>query len=247
MPTLTLPQAGKSASTATVLRWRKKPGDAVAKGEVLLEVETDDGLAEIESALEATLKEILAPAGATISIGAALAVIDDGKALQQSSQAPQPKTTTVSTTNLPAGKVIPILMPKAGQSMEEGVLVKWHVQPGVTIQKGTVLFEIETDKATMEVEATDSGRLARIVLAEGGTSPVLLPVAFLADNDADVDAFLAAQGGVSAPAAGSPAWRAQVPALAHDLSGVVYNGLRSAARKYLIDSCSRLRWHRNQP
>lgn len=195
MLTLTLPQAGKSASGATVLRWRRKPGDAVSKGEVLLEVETDDGLAEIESALEGTLREILAPAGGTISIGSPLAVVDDGVAVQQISLAPQPKTTAMSNTNVPAGKVIPILMPKAGQSMEEGVLVKWHVQPGATIKKGAILFEIETDKATMEVEATDSGRLARIVLAEGGTSPVLLPVAFLADNDADVDAFIAAQGG----------------------------------------------------
>ena len=203
MPTLTLPQTGKSVSTATVLRWRKKSGDAVSKGEVLLEVETDDGLAEIESVLDGTLQEILAPAGGTIPIGSPLAVVSDGAAVPQSSQAPQPKTTTVSNTNVPAGKVIPILMPKAGQSMEEGVIVKWHVQPGATIAKGTVIFEIETDKATMEVEATDSGRLARIVLPEGGASPVLLPVAFLADNDTDVDAFLA-QSGATVPAGAAP-------------------------------------------
>ena len=106
----------------------------------------------------------------------------------------------MSNPNVPAGKVIPILMPKAGQSMEEGVIVKWHVQPGAAINKGMVLFEIETDKATLEVEAADSGRLARIVVAESGSSPVLLPVAYLADNDADVDAFIAAQGGGAAPA-----------------------------------------------
>ncbi|MEI6395780.1 MAG: 2-oxo acid dehydrogenase subunit E2 [Verrucomicrobiota bacterium] len=198
MPTLTLPQAGKVASNATVLRWRKKVGDAVAKGEVILEVETDDGLIEIESALDGTVQDVLAPAGMTIPIGSPLAVIG-GAALQQSSQPSQTKTTTMSDTNVPTGKVIPILMPKAGQSMEEGVLVKWHVQPGATIAKGAIIFEIETDKATMEVEATDSGRLARIVVAEGGASPVLLPVAYMADNDADADAFIAAQGGGGVP------------------------------------------------
>ena len=215
MPTLTLPQAGKSASTATVLRWRKKAGDAVSKGEVLLEVETDDGLAEIESALEGTIKEVLAPAGMTIPIGSPLAVID-GAALQQSRQPPHTKTTTMSNTNAPTGKVIPILMPKAGQSMEEGVIVKWHVQPGAAIKKGAIIFDIETDKATMEVEATDSGRLARIVVAEGGTSPVLLPVAYLADNDADADAFIAAQGGGAVPAA--TAASAALPTVAEKLS-----------------------------
>ncbi len=200
MPILTLPKTGKSAANATVLRWRKKAGDAVSKGEVLLEVESDDGLAEIESALEGTLKEVLAPAGKTIPIGSPLAVIDCASA-PQSGQPSQSQTTPVSTMNAPTGKVIPILMPKAGQSMEEGVLVKWHVQPGATIAKGAIIFEIETDKATMEVEATDSGRVARIVVPDGGTSVVLLPVAYLADNDADVDAFIATQGGTVAPAA----------------------------------------------
>jgi pyruvate dehydrogenase E2 component (dihydrolipoamide acetyltransferase) len=108
------------------------------------------------------------------------------------------------------GVVTPILMPKAGQSMEEGVLVKWHVKPGAVVKKGDVIFEIETDKANMDVEAPESGRLARIILAEGASSPVLLPVAYLADNDADVDAFIAASGGgaaapsTSSSAAGDP-------------------------------------------
>jgi pyruvate dehydrogenase E2 component (dihydrolipoamide acetyltransferase) len=57
-----------------------------------------------------------------------------------------------------------------------------------------VIFEIETDKATLEVEAVDEGRLARIVLPEGGCVAVLEPVAYLADNDADVNAFIAGQG-----------------------------------------------------
>ena len=202
MPTLTLPQAGKSALSATVLRWRKRMGDTVRKGDVLLEVETDEGLAAIESALDGTLKEVLAEAGRTIPIGAPLAVIEAG-ATQPTIQATQDKPTPVTQMNVPAGKVVPILMPKAGQSMEEGVIVKWHAQAGAAISKGAILFEIETDKATMEVEAPDSGRLARIVVAEGASSPVLLPVAYLADNDADVDAFIAATGGGQAAATGA--------------------------------------------
>ena len=86
-------------------------------------------------------------------------------------------------------------MPKAGQSMEEGTILKWHVKPGSAVKKGDVMFEIETDKANMDVEAPAAGRLARIVVSEGGTSAVLQPVAYLAENDADVDAFIAAGGG----------------------------------------------------
>lgn len=206
MPTLTLPQASKSALNATVLRWRKQAGNAVAKGEILLEIETDEGLAAVESALEGTLREVLAPPGRTIAAGSPIAVIDSGGAppasqpKSESNVASPPPASSPSPMSAPTGKVIPILMPKAGQSMEEGVIVRWHVQPGAVISKGDVLFEFETDKATMEAEATDSGRLARIVVGDGGDSPVLVPVAYLADNDADVDAFIASAGGVAAPA-----------------------------------------------
>ncbi len=91
-------------------------------------------------------------------------------------------------------KVIPILMPKAGQSVEEASLVKWNVKVGDEIREGQIIFEIETDKATIEVEATDSGKLAKIVVEEGDVVPVLTPVAYLADNEADVDAYLTCQG-----------------------------------------------------
>src|SRR5690606_40446083 len=54
-----------------------------------------------------------------------------------------------------------ILMPALSPTMEEGVLSKWHVKVGDTISAGDVIAEIETDKATMEVEAVDEGEVAR--------------------------------------------------------------------------------------
>jgi len=84
--------------------------------------------------------------------------------------------------------------------MEEGTILSWRVKPGGRVKKGDVIFEAETDKAAIEVEAVDSGRLSRIVANEGDVVPVLQPVAYLAENDADVDALLAAHGG--APVAG---------------------------------------------
>jgi len=68
-----------------------------------------------------------------------------------------------------------------------------------------VIFEIETDKATLEVEAVDAGRLARITVPEGGCVKVLEPVGYLADNDADVDTFIAS----SAPSESAPTETAQ--------------------------------------
>jgi pyruvate dehydrogenase E2 component (dihydrolipoamide acetyltransferase) len=62
---------------------------------------------------------------------------------------------------------IDITMPALSPTMEEGTLAKWHVKEGDTVSSGDVIAEIETDKATMEVEAVDEGRIGKILVAEG--------------------------------------------------------------------------------
>jgi pyruvate dehydrogenase E2 component (dihydrolipoamide acetyltransferase) len=66
----------------------------------------------------------------------------------------------------------PILMPKPGQMTEECVLVAWHKREGDKVEKGDVLFEIETDKSNMDVEAFENGVLLKRVVEEGQTVPV---------------------------------------------------------------------------
>ena len=60
-----------------------------------------------------------------------------------------------------------ILMPALSPTMEEGTLTKWHIKAGDVVSAGQVIAEIETDKATMEVEAVDEGTLAKILIPEG--------------------------------------------------------------------------------
>src|SRR6185295_6804402 len=62
---------------------------------------------------------------------------------------------------------INILMPALSPTMTEGKLAKWHVKAGDAVKSGQVICEIETDKATMEVEAVDEGRIGQIVVPEG--------------------------------------------------------------------------------
>ena len=77
-----------------------------------------------------------------------------------------------------------ILMPALSPTMEEGVLAKWHIKVGDTVSAGDVIAEIETDKATMEVEAVDEGEVLEI-LVEAGTEGVKVntPIARLAGDD----------------------------------------------------------------
>src|SRR6476646_8598158 len=62
---------------------------------------------------------------------------------------------------------IEILMPALSPTMEEGTLAKWHVKPGDTVKSGDVIAEIETDKATMEVEAVDEGVVEALLVDAG--------------------------------------------------------------------------------
>jgi pyruvate dehydrogenase E2 component (dihydrolipoamide acetyltransferase) len=95
---------------------------------------------------------------------------------------------------------IDIRMPALSPTMEKGNLAKWLKKEGDTVKSGDVIAEIETDKATMEVEAVDEGTLAKILVAEGTADvPVNEVIAVLAGDGEDVKA--AASGAKSAPAA----------------------------------------------
>lgn len=83
-----------------------------------------------------------------------------------------------------------IVMPKLGFNQEEGELIKWHKQQGDAVVKGEVLFEVNTDKTTMPVEATGNGILLRILVAEGDIVPVFTPIAVIGQAGENPDSAL---------------------------------------------------------
>jgi pyruvate dehydrogenase E2 component (dihydrolipoamide acetyltransferase) len=105
---------------------------------------------------------------------------------------------------------INILMPALSPTMEKGNLAKWLKKEGDTVKSGDVIAEIETDKATMEVEAVDEGTLAKIVVPEGTADvPVNQVIAVLAGEGEDVKS--AASGAAKSVAAPAPAPKAATP------------------------------------
>jgi pyruvate dehydrogenase E2 component (dihydrolipoamide acetyltransferase) len=87
---------------------------------------------------------------------------------------------------------IELKMPALSPTMEEGTLAKWLVKEGDEVKSGDILAEIETDKATMEFEAVDEGKLAKILVPEGTEGvKVGAPIAILADDGEDVSAAAA--------------------------------------------------------
>lgn len=85
-----------------------------------------------------------------------------------------------------------IIMPKLGFNMDEGMLVKWCIQQGNPVKQGEPLFEIETDKTVMPVEATHDGILLKTLLGEGEYADVFTPIAVVGQEGEDPDAALLA-------------------------------------------------------
>jgi pyruvate dehydrogenase E2 component (dihydrolipoamide acetyltransferase) len=108
---------------------------------------------------------------------------------------------------------INILMPALSPTMEKGNLAKWLKKEGDKVKSGDVIAEIETDKATMEVEAVDEGTIAKILVPEGTQDvPVNDVIAVLAGDGEDVKAAAASGGGAKPAAAPAPAKAEALPA-----------------------------------
>ena len=124
-------------------------------------------------------------------------------------------------------------MPALSPTMEEGTLAKWLVKEGDDVKSGDILAEIETDKATMEFEAVDEGKIAKILVPEGTEGvKVGQPIALLA---AEGEAASAA----TAPSPGSPAASRPLPAKGNERESP--SPLRSRPRRRRRRTCSRPR------
>lgn len=88
---------------------------------------------------------------------------------------------------------IKISMPKLSDTMAEGVLVKWRKKEGERVESSDIIAEAESDKATMELEAYDSGTLLKIIVPEGGKVPVGGTLAIIGEPGEDISALLSSQ------------------------------------------------------
>ena len=112
-----------------------------------------------------------------------------------------------------------VVMPKLGFNMDTGTLTKWYKKENDSIVKGEPFFAVETDKTTIDVEATESGIVRKIFVQEGDEAPVTTPIAIVAGKDEDIGTVqpdVAADTSPSAPAVPSDA--VSCPAAVPDLS-----------------------------
>ena len=107
-----------------------------------------------------------------------------------------------------------VIMPKHGQSVESCIIVGWKKRPGDTVKTGEVICEVETDKATFEVESPAAGTLLAIFHEAGSDVPVLAPIAAIGSPGESFESLRGGAGATAAPAPASAAAPAPAPASA---------------------------------
>ncbi len=203
-----MPRLSDTMTEGVIADWHKNVGDTVKKGDLLAEVETDKATMELESYKDGILLHIGIAKGGKLQVNDLLAIIgtkgeDVSKLIaEHSGSAEKPAETKVEQqkTEVAAESNIKldistmdevVLMPRLSDTMEEGVIAGWHKNVGDPVKKGEVLADIETDKATMELESYKNGTLLHIGATQGQKIPVNGLLCIIGDKDkVDVEAIV---------------------------------------------------------
>ncbi len=201
-----MPRMSDTMTEGVIVAWHKKVGDTVKSGDLMAEVETDKATMELESYNNGTILYIGVEAGKAVPVDGILAVIGKagesyeallkgetgGAQAATAVSTPQPQqsaTPAIDITKMPEV----VLMPRMSDTMTEGVIAAWHKKVGDAVKSGDLLAEVETDKATMELESYVGGTLLHIGVEKGGKVPVNQLLAIIGDaSKVDVAAIIAA-------------------------------------------------------
>ncbi|MEO0498566.1 MAG: biotin/lipoyl-containing protein, partial [Pseudomonadota bacterium] len=204
---IVVPALGESVTEGTIAKWLKKVGDSVAVDEPLVELETDKVTLEVNATVAGALANISADEGATVEVGAVLGLIEDGAAVTASSAAPAAAAApdaggapTASSTS-----EIDIVVPALGESVTEGTISKWLKHVGDAVAVDEPLVELETDKVTLEVNATAAGALGSIAAEAGATVEVGAVIGKISGGTAGAAPAAPAAAAPQPAAASSPA------------------------------------------
>jgi pyruvate dehydrogenase E2 component (dihydrolipoamide acetyltransferase) len=214
-----MPKMSDTMEEGVIASWLKKVGDTVKPGDILAEVETDKATMELESYEEGVLLYVGVKEKDSVPVNGIIAIIGEkGEAFEHllsGAPAVAPKVEAVIPATAPALAVaevnpaaaavakssiaaVLVTMPKMSDTMQEGTISSWLKKVGDVVKTGEIIAEVETDKATMELESYEDGVLLYIGVEAGGSVPVDGVIAVIGEKGADYQSLLAAhQGGAS--------------------------------------------------
>lgn len=204
---LRIPQIGEGLQEARVVAFLKQPGDTVRRDEPIYQMETDKAVMDVESPVAGTLVRWLANVDDVLPIGAEVGLIESTEAIAAPSHAPAAAAPAAQPASGPSE--VSLRIPQIGEGLQEARLVAKLKQVGDTIRRDEAIYQMETDKAVMDVECPYSGTVVRWLAEVDDVLPIGAEVLVLSTEDAAGEAP-AAHG--HAPASAAPAAPATVPA-----------------------------------
>jgi len=195
---IVMPKMGESVNEGTIIKWHKKVGDTVKRDEIIFEISTDKVDTEIPAAESGIISEILVKEGETVEVGTIVGKINTSNSLdnnvisteipvkpaEEKLQKGSGQSNKVSETNnqhtekikthdkIPGANILEITMPKMGESVMEGTIIKWHKKVGDAVNKDETIFEISTDKVDTEIPSPEKGTIIEILVGEQETVDV---------------------------------------------------------------------------
>lgn len=205
-----MPRMSDTMEEGVIASWLKKVGDVVKSGDVLAEVETDKATMELESYDDGVLLYIGVEEKSAVPVDGLIAIIGskDENAEEILSELKEDKVPQVKgdekSEKLDEEKpkqedltseinAVVITMPRMSDTMTEGTITSWHKKIGEIVKSGDVLAEVETDKATMELEAYEDGHLLYIGVKEGDSVVVDGVLAVIGEKGADFNKLIEAE------------------------------------------------------
>ncbi|WP_020532836.1 pyruvate dehydrogenase complex dihydrolipoamide acetyltransferase [Flexithrix dorotheae] len=206
-----MPKMSDTMTEGVIASWLVKVGDEVQSGDVLAEVETDKATMELENYTDGTILYIGVEEKNAVPVDGIIAVIgeegedykallNEGSSSNGATEAPAEEVSApteeaasapaIDTSSIPAEL---ITMPKMSDTMQEGTVASWLVKVGDKVESGDILAEVETDKATMELENYTDGTVLYLAVEAGNAVEVDGIIAIIGEEGADyqklIDAF----------------------------------------------------------
>jgi len=205
-----MPKMSDTMEEGVIASWLVKVGDKVKSGDIIAEVETDKATMELESYENGTILHLGVAEKKAVKIDGVIAIIGEKgeniDALLESSTPAEPiqgkegqitveedastSTTSADISNINASL---ITMPKMSDTMTEGVIANWLKKVGDDVKSGDIIAEVETDKATMELEAYEDGKLLYLGVEAGDSVPIDGVIAVIGEEGADYQALIKGQ------------------------------------------------------
>ena len=164
-----MPKQGLQMTEGLIIEWFVKEGEPVTEGQPLFEMETDKVAITIDASASGTLLKILCEEGEIAEVASPVAVIgepgedyeailsgDSSNQEEETDTAPQVENRVLSSSKI-------VIMPKQGLQMTEGMITEWFIKEGESVTEGQPLFEMETDKVAITIDAPTSGTLLKIL------------------------------------------------------------------------------------